>query len=358
MFMYVVLWLFAFISGFLYEKTSRKYIRRILVVTFIFVSSWALACRDFKGTTDYTNYGGYFYLMQRSYTIVDAMKTSFQEISRLTPVFMLLLYMISKITDSLRIVFLLFVLLEMGIDAYSFQKIKINPLWGILGKISLMSITWYGLGKQALAISLILLASVFWIEGKRKCYYILMAVSLGIHITTVCVLLLMFFEKISISEKNYVCWVVVFGMSLLMGHLFSLTLHLLWSRSGGYAIDGAGKGWNLSLALFVVNSFIYLICIGHKEKIYKYCINAAMLSTAIALASTQGEIIRRFVFCFSPIVVIGWLNTCKIQKKYFNKVVIRGAVFFCFFIIYGYLSYNLPSYSAVGLSEMLKSNIV
>jgi len=347
---YLALWLYLLTNYILMELIKSKRIKNVILLLTIVVTAFVFVLRDLSGSTDYDNYeGGYFRVMLASDNILNALKVSFATITRYPPLFMSLLFMLGKISDSFRIVTLIIILLEMMIDAYSFKRLNVNPLLGIIGKISLLSITWYVVSKQAIVVSLILLSYAFWVEGKKKRYYFTLLIGLGIHVTAICGFIFVIADKISIKRRNFIIWIWLVLMSFPMGKVINHIMLAVWNRSAGYSSDGAGKSWKMSVFLIIVDCFIYLVCTGHKDKMTVSSVNLAMLAMVLSFASTQGLIIRRLVYCFLPFCVISWINSCKLLNIRSNQRIVRGVVMLIFFIGYAYLSYRLPAYTMIDL---------
>ena len=195
--------------------------------------------------------------------------------------------------------------------------------------------------REAMAISIVLIAFDFFKNKKYIIFSILVLLASTFHFSAIVFFMVIPFSKIKFSKKNIFISIIVFILLFIYGETIFILLSKISPRLSDYINSVWGKG-NLFGALFnflvIAFQLIFGVLIYNKNK--KININQLdiyfsimIIATAISILVMRATIFDRFLSYFSIFTII-WTPNCILQIKNSKKKLLYIIIIFTLFLLY------------------------
>lgn len=199
--------------------------------------------------------------------------------------------------------------------------------------------------RQALAISICVLAFKFLLEERKIAFFLIVALAMTFHSSAIIFAALYFLRNIKITRQRSI--ILLFVSILIISNLkavLGIALNLIFTdgQYSGYANEEVDASYNLML----LYALIFILSVGFgtdtmKKRILIWGTFLLTVSQSLGLISSAGA---RIGFYFIPLTILAIpeiVVNLKVDQRFKSLLIFLGCAFFTFFFFYinsgGYL---------------------
>ena len=257
---------------------------------------------------DTHNYVEFFYRLKYIDDYID-------QFSRFEIGYQLYVKVIGMLFDNVQFLFIITAIICIGAITYMIKKLSLNWLYSLFLFIGLRFYYFFLSGlRQSIAVSIVCVSFMFYLENKRKVFYILILLASLFHFSALIFLLTPVLIKIKVNKNLIIkfllaLFVCYFSFNQILGGF----LYLLPSYYSHYLDTKAAGVNNIGNFIGAIIPICFVLIalsekIKDKLKYYDIYIVFLLIASAISFLATRASILDRFVQYFWIFSIISITN--------------------------------------------------